>query len=738
MDHGPPRRGHDQRSSENVSNRHLSDFNAPKMKTMPRRSTATPDQVISRLLALAEDLAWSWHEVAQRPFAMLDPNAWESTNHAPIDTVLMASAARIAAAGSDEVFLEVLTAAEQALTDARKSRRWFADNHRGRDRRLKVAYYCSEFAIHESMQQYSGGLGVLAGDHIKSAEDLGIPLVGVGLLYRHGYYRQQFESDGRQRVLYPNYDFDRYPIEETGLSIGCPIGRRIVTARIMRLRMGNTSILLLDADLPENRPVDRRLTEGLYKGEPDLRMRQQVLIGVGGAMALEAMEEKPTVHHLNEGHAAFAAVERIARLVESGVEPSTAIAKVRASTVFTTHTPVPAGHDRYEAKDAAAAMSSVIRRAQLTPKTFADLGREQPGNREESLCMTVLALRLARQVNGVARLHGAVSREMWQDVYPDARNPDEVPIGSITNGVHPGTWMDPAAAAFWRRTIRLRPENARPDETAWKKATDVDPADGWELRNRLRGRLIGFIRERAVRQARERGATPDAVLEAGGMLREDALTIGFARRFATYKRAPLIFRDRKRLAAILNHSDRPVQLVFAGKAHPRDEGGQAFARTVFEMSQRPEFRGKVFILEEYDMRIGRELTAGCDVWLNNPIRPHEASGTSGMKPPMHLGVNCSILDGWWPEGFDGRNGFEIVGTPKRSGDAARDAADATALYETLENHLVPEFFARGRDGVPRRWMKRALRSAATIPGEFSTHRMVAEYVENAYLPAHRG
>ena len=708
------------------------------MKTMPRRSTVTPDQVISRLLVLAEDLAWSWHEIAQRPFAMLDPNAWESTNHAPIDTVVMASTARIAAAASDRDFLEILAAAERSLADTGGSRRWFPTNHRGRDRRLKVAYYCSEFAIHESMQQYSGGLGVLAGDHVKSAEDLGVPLVGVGLLYRHGYYRQQFESDGSQRVLYPTYDFDRYPIEETGLSVDCPIGRRKVTARIMRLRLGDTSILLLDADLPQNRPDDRRLTEGLYKGEPDLRMRQQVLIGVGGAMALEAMEENPTVHHLNEGHAAFAAVERVARLVESGMERSDAIREVRASTVFTTHTPVPAGHDRYDARDAAAAMSTVIRRASLTPRTFADLGRERPGDRDEPMCMTVLALRLARQVNGVARLHGEVSREMWQGVYPDAKAPEDVPIGSITNGVHPGTWMDPAAAAFWRRTIRLRPETARPDETAWKKAVDVDPAEGWDLRNRLRGRLVGFIRERSVRQARERGATPDAVLAAGSVLRDDALTIGFARRFATYKRAPLIFRDRKRLAALLDDPDRPVQLVFAGKAHPRDEGGQAFARTVFEMSQRPEFRGKVFVLEEYDMRIGRELTAGCDVWLNNPIRPHEASGTSGMKPPMHLGLNCSILDGWWPEGFDGRNGFEIVGTPKRSGDAARDAADAIALYETLEQRLIPEFFTRGRDGVPRRWMKRALRSAATIPGRFSTHRMVAEYVERSSLPAHRG
>ncbi len=704
---------------------------------MTRTSRTTPDLIVSRLLALAEDVGWSWREVVQRPFAMLDPVAWEAGDHAPIETVLQASNARIEAACEDRIFLDALSEAERLLASARKTSRWFPAGHRGRDRRLKVAYYCSEFAIHESMQQYSGGLGVLAGDHVKSAEELGVPLVGIGLLYRHGYYRQQFESDGRQRVLYPDYDFDRYPVEETGLSIACPIGRRTVTARIMRLRLGRTSLLLLDADLPENRPSERVLTEGLYKGESDLRMRQQVLLGVGGAMALAAMDEKVTVHHLNEGHAAFAAIERVAGLVEDGETTESAVEKVRASTVFTTHTPVPAGHDRYRARAAAAVMTTVLKRAGLTPREFADLGRERPGDSEEPLCMTVLALRLAAHVNGVAKLHGEISRGMWQGVYPKAGTTDEVPIGSITNGIHPGTWMDPAAEAFWKRTIRLRPEVARPREDRWAGATTVDPAEAWDLRNRMRSRLVRFVRDRVVRQAVERGGTPDEILSAGQVLREDALTIGFARRFATYKRAPLIFRDRRRLAAILNDPERPVQIVFAGKAHPRDEGGQAFARTIFQMSRRPEFLGKVVILEEYDMRIGREMTSGCDVWLNNPIRPHEASGTSGMKQPMHLGINCSILDGWWPEGFDGRNGFTIVGHPRRAGDAARDAADADALHEVLENQIVPEFFRRSRDGVPRRWMKRALRGAATIPPVFNTHRMVGDYVEQAYLPAHR-
>lgn len=701
-------------------------------------SKASPEHIRKRLFELAGDLSWTWIEAAQRPFSMLDSMTWEATNHSPRATVRTAGPERLEASAGDPHFLKVLATAETAVRDAGRAKRWFPKSHRGRDARLRVAYYCSEFAIHESMQQYSGGLGVLAGDHLKSAENLGVPLVGVGLLYQHGYYRQQFEADGRTRVLYPRYNFADYPMEDTGVVIGCPIGRRRVKARIMKLRLGQTPILLLDTDLPGATSEDRILTEGLYKGEPALRMRQQILLGVGGVMALEAMGERVTVHHLNEGHAAFATLERIARLVEQGVDLEKAQQKVRDTTVFTTHTPVPAGHDRYEPRAAATAMSSVLKRAGITPGAFADLGRECPGEKSESLCMTVLALRSAAHVNGVANLHGEISREMWHGVHPEVYHVDDVPIGSITNGIHPGTWLDPAAAEFWRRHIGLRPETARPSTPAWSKATGVDRQEAWNLRNQLRSRLVGFLRARAVRQSTARGESPSSVLSAGGIFQEDALTIGFARRFATYKRAPLIFRDRKRLAAILNDPQRPVQIVFAGKAHPRDTDGQDFARTIHRMSRQPEFIGKVLLLEEYDMRIGRELTSGCDVWLNTPIRPHEASGTSGMKPPMHLGVNCSILDGWWPEGFDGKNGFAIEGHPVRRGDAARDAADATALYEVLEDSLIPEFFDRSRSGVPKRWIQRALRSAATIPDPFSTHRMVSDYVAEAYLPANRG
>ena len=468
-------------------------------------------EVRDRLLALAYDLAWSWHEVAQRPFSMLDPVAWEASNHAPIETIERAGEQRLDAVANDPAYMKVLENAESALQEARSRRRWFTDAFNSKEKTLRVAYYCSEFAIHESMQQYSGGLGVLAGDHLKSAEDLGVPITGIGLLYRHGYYRQKFTADGRTSVIYPRYEFTSYPIADTGVLISCPIGDHHVQAKIWRLQMGNTSILLLDADLPENAPEDRLLTEGLYKGESDQRMRQQMLLGVGGVMALEAMDEHVSVHHLNEGHAAFAAVERVARFVENGSSLQDAIDHVRRTTIFTTHTPVPAGHDRYDPEAASAAMRPVLERAGLSPHEFADLGRVHAGDEAEKLCMTVLALRLSEFVNGVALLHGEVTREMWKEVYGVERTED-VPIGAITNGVHPGTWLDPAAAAFWRRKIRLQLHRARPLETTWAKAQSVDPAEAWELRCHLRRRLVGFVRERTTSQAKEYGADPTTIL----------------------------------------------------------------------------------------------------------------------------------------------------------------------------------------------------------------------------------
>jgi len=703
----------------------------------------TPDAARAELRDLAANLWWTWDEVGQRPFAALDPQRWEASNHHPLGTLADADPARLVQACGETTFRAALDAARAARAAYFARPTWWPDwaatskeaaPHRAVAPAMRVAYFCSEYALHESLQQYSGGLGVLAGDHLKSASDLGLPFCAVGLLYRHGYYLQALDERGETEVLFPRYDFARLPLRETGVSIRVPMGDDEVAARVWRLDVGRVPLYLLDADVPENREEDRLLTEGLYKGPPAIRMRQQVLLGVGGVIALEALGERVNVFHLNEGHAAFACLERYARLRQAGLHPEEAREAVRASTVFTTHTPVPAGNDRYEPALVTPAFAGLAARAGLTSDELLDLGRERPGDRTESLCMTVLALRFASRANGVSKLHGEVSRKMWAASFgtSDAKT---VPIGSVTNGVHAKTWIHPVAERFWREEIDLDLGVSDPGVLRWLKARDASPARWWAMRNRLRSELVHFVRDRLARQARRRAEGPDAVAEACATFRPDALTIGFARRFATYKRANLLFANPKRLAKILNDPERPVQVVFAGKAHPADFGGQAIAREVFAMTRRPEFRGKIVFIEEYDMAVGRALVAGCDVWLNNPIRPYEASGTSGMKPPLHGGINLSILDGWWPEGYDGKNGWAIGDEKEIADEAKRDARDARSLYDLLEEQVVPEFHERNRAGVPAKWVRRALRSAATVPALFSSHRMVAEYACRFYLPA---
>lgn len=714
------------------------------LKTGPaaRRSRVAAESKIAiaehiRMLeAIAHDFWWTWHEQAASLFRSLDPVRWEATSHNPIAILRQTPREVLHVRVAEPPMRKAIESVHREMIRYRATKTWFDRHRRRKAPSLKVAYLCSEYAIHESMPQYSGGLGVLAGDHIKSASDLGIPFVAVGLLYQHGYYRQQLREDGSTRVLYPRQDPSLLPIEDTGVRFQCPIGTRMPHVRVWRQRVGRASLLLLDTDLPENALADRQLTEGLYKGEPQLRMEQQVLLGVGGMMALEALGENPTVVHLNEGHAAFAGVWMLASATHRGESVEAAVASVKRSLVFTTHTPVPAGHDRYAIEMVEKALTPVLRFGGLRRDVLATLGCERPERSKEPLCMTVLALRLCGFANGVSKLHGEVSREMWTGAYGDVPAA-KVPIGSITNGVHVPTWMHPLSKAFWKEQRVSLPEPA-PDARPLANATKADAAGLWALRNRLRGELVRFVRSRAVMQACCRGGDADHVDRAATVLSEDVLTIGFARRFATYKRAVLLFSDPKRLAKIVNHPKRPVQFVFSGKAHPRDLGGQAYAQKVFETTRRPEFMGKVVLLEEYDMAIGRALTSGCDIWLNTPLRPHEASGTSGMKGPLNGGINCSIADGWWPECADATNGWTIDAGRVCKTAEAQDKADAEALYTLLEEKLVPEFYDRDRKGLPRKWLKRALRSAATVSPEFNTDRMLGEYLDEAYLAVGRG
>ena len=686
------------------------------------------------LLKIAGDLWWSWNEIAQRPFAALDPIVWEASNHDPLAVLRHVDEPVFAARCADADFCALVKAARDAHRAYHGTVAWFEQQAFADAKGLHIAYFCSEFAIHESLQQYSGGLGVLAGDHLKSASDLGIPLTAVGLLYQQGYYLQQLRSDGTTRVIEPRWDPRRMPLEDTGVDIRVPIGDRKVEVRLWTMRVGRVKAVLMDTDRKANRPKDRRLTEGLYKGEPELRMRQQVLLGVGGVMALKALGIKASVFHLNEGHAAFASVARLAQLRRKGESLEDALQRIRASTVFTTHTPVPAGHDRYDAEMVADALQPCWREAGLARRAFLDMGSERPADPKAPFCMTVLALRTAEHVNGVAALHGRVSREMWQQVYGVA-DAAMVPIGHVTNGVHARTWLAPEAETFWKRSIGLDLDTIERGKDPWAAAEKADAGEFWAMRSQLRARLVQFIRERLARQARRRGEAPESVLRASQAFDPNALTIGFARRFATYKRAPLIFREPERLRRILSDSKRPLQIVFAGKAHPRDRDGQAYAAEVHRWTREQGFEGRVALIEEYDMHVGRMLVSGCDVWLNNPLRPHEASGTSGMKPPMHGGVNLSILDGWWPESFDGRNGWAIGDGSEGTDREKQDALDAESLYALLENEVVPSFYQHDRAGLPQDWIARALHSVATVPGRFNTHRMVAEYLEKSYLPA---
>jgi starch phosphorylase len=677
---------------------------------MARKTSGGHGRIASRVRALARNLWWTWNPQAQSLFASMHPELWQATHHNPLRTLNLLPPEHRRLIESDGDFIARLDGCERDMRAYLRAATWF-DRQRRRGRTSEVvAYFCAEYAFHESLPIYSGGLGVLAGDHVKSASDLGLPFVAVGLLYRCGYYTQQFNPDGSTRVIYPQLDFDELPIEFTGKRIAVPMAAGSIRAKIWKLQVGRVPVYLLDTDTPENSSRDRALSRHLYGGDREYRIRQEILLGVGGVLALQAMKIRATAFHLNEGHAAFCTLKRLADLRGAGESLAAGRQFIRRTTVFTTHTPVPAGNDRFAPRLAMKYMSRLAGAIGLSRDQILALGREDPANRSEEFCMTVLALRLADHCNGVAALHGETSRRMWMKVY-NATTPDDVPIGHITNGIHTATWLAPE---FPRRIS--------------------SSAALWAARRMLRTRMIRFIRARLVNQILRRGGSIPEVAAAQAAFDDDTLTIGFARRFATYKRAPLIFRDAGRLARILNHPSRPVQIVFAGKAHPRDEGGQNYAQQIFRHAQESRFRGRVVILEDYDMEVGRMLTSGCDVWLNTPLRPQEASGTSGMKPPLHGGINCSILDGWWPEAFNGRNGWAINGKQFKD-QTKQDSHDARQIYRLLEREIVPMFYDRDRSGLPRRWIAMMRESMRSISGRFSTDRMVREYWQKYYSQA---
>jgi starch phosphorylase len=700
-----------------------------------------PDR-LRPLQTLAYNLWWSWNADAVALFRRVNPDLFEALDHSPIRLLGATDQARFEQLVDDDGFLAHMDRVAAALDHYLKAPTWFQETH-GTDAKTNVAYFSAEFGIHESVPVYSGGLGVLAGDHLKSASDLGIPLVGVSLMYREGYFRQYLNVDGWQQERYPENDFFTLPLTPELDAAGKPVAvtvqlpGRELALRVWHIQVGRVPLYLLDANIPQNSPADRAITAQLYGGDLHTRIQQEIVLGIGGIRALRAVGHMPTVCHMNEGHAAFTGLERIRLLIdEHGLDFAAALEAVKAGTCFTTHTPVPAGNDAFPMHMIEQYLGEYMAKMGVDRNMLAGLGRHQPGNEQELFSMTVLALRLANTSNGVSRLHGQVSRRMWKDLWPELPAA-EVPIGSITNGVHTQSWLAPEVAQLYDRYLGIQWEDRPTDFAIWKRVEHIPDGELWRTHERSRERLVAMARTRLKAQLKRRGSPPSEVDGADEVLDPDALTIGFARRFATYKRGDLVFRNFERLVSIVQSKDRPVQFIFAGKAHPQDRGGKELIQRVVQHSRKPEFRKRVVFIEDYDMNVARYLVQGVDVWLNNPRRPLEASGTSGMKICGNGGLNLSILDGWWVEGYDGDNGWAIGAGEEYTDLAYQDEVESRALLDLIEQDLVPMFYKRDAGGLPREWIRRMKRSIMSLVPVFNTNRMVEQYAERCYLPSAR-
>ncbi|MGD9694075.1 MAG: alpha-glucan family phosphorylase [Thermoleophilia bacterium] len=693
---------------------------------------------IAWLGEIARNVWSAWTPEAQDLFARLDPEAWERLEQNPTALLRGIPQERLDALAQDESFVAAVARVARRL-DAYVTEPGWLVPARPEAKDMMVAYFSLEFGLDAGIPLYSGGLGILAGDHLKSASDLGVPLVGVGLLYRSGYFRQSLGPDGGQRERYPATDWSDLPLVDQTDASGNPVVVEVeirgepVRAAVRRIQVGRVPLLLLDSDIPGNSPEARGITGVLYGGDREMRIRQEILLGVGGVRALTASDIEPTVFHMNEGHSALLALERIRAYMSEGLSPAAAREKVEASTVFTTHTPVPAGNEVFEPDLARAYLEPLAAAAGMDWDELSGLASN--AGDESTFGMTPLALRTSSSANGVAKLHGDTSRRMWRGLWPELPV-DEVPIGSVTNGIHTGSWVSRELHELFERYIgpglRERPE----DPTVWQRAETIPAGELWRVHELRRERLVLFARERLRAQLERQGSRRVASREAEEALRPDALTICFARRFATYKRATLLFRDPQRLARLLGDEKRPVQLIIAGKAHPLDTPGKDALRSVVQESQRPRLRDRVVFLEDYDMHVARYLVQGADVWLNVPRRPLEASGTSGMKAAVNGALNVSVLDGWWDEGYGPEVGWAIGSGEQYEDPEENDAIEAEALYTVLEREVIPAFFNRDASGRPRDWTTMMTASIRTLGAYFSTARMVRDYVEKAYLPAH--
>lgn len=694
------------------------------------------------LLELAYNLRWSWDHDTINLFRRLDRELWEQTEHNPVRMLGTIQQSKLEAAAEDDAFLAHLSRVWDDFEHYMTTKNTWYRKRFGNFDKPYIAYFSTEFGLTECVRNYSGGLGVLSGDHLKSSSDLDVPLVGVGLLYQEGYFQQYLSADGYQQEAYPINDFSNLPVrrvlDKNGqpLKISVPMPGRQMYAQIWKVQVGRIQLYLLDSNLTENIEEDRDLTDRLYGGDRRTRIRQEILMGIGGLRALDALGLRPLVCHMNEGHSAFLSLERILQMIkERGLSFEEALYITNAGNIFTTHTPVSAGLERFGFDLIDEHFTPLFRELGLSREQFIDLGRENMGG-YELFSMPVLALRTSAAANAVSRLHGEVSRKMWQWMFP--RLPEaEVPIGAITNGVHVKTWVSQEMAVLLDRYLGPAWRENPDDPDVWKNIDLIPDAELWRSHERRRERLVAFARKRLRQQLIRRGVSQAEIIAAGQALNPDALTIGFARRFATYKRATLLFRDIDRLIHILNDPERPVQVIFAGKAHPHDIAGKELIKTIITMARRPELRNKIVFLENYDITIARYLIQGVDLWLNTPRRPKEASGTSGMKVIYNGGLNASILDGWWAEGYDLSLGWAI-GSGEEYAEAEwemQDQIESQALYNLLEQDVIPTFYTRGHDGLPTAWIAKMKASMRQLSPIFNTHRMLREYTEKYYVPA---
>jgi starch phosphorylase len=706
--------------------------------------------VLEPLREMVFNLWWTWQPDARRLFRDLDKVLWDRTNHNPLRMLQLCEQHRLEEVAANDDFRREMDRVHTQFKAYTKDAETYGKLRKGTPLNAKnpVAYFSAEFGFHESFPNYSGGLGILSGDHCKSASDLDIPFIAFTLLYRHGYFRQQIDKDGNQLSEQLNQDFSHLPVtdavdkEGKSFFVTVNIEGRAVRAKVWRLQVGRITLFLLDTDITDNSEEDRLITAQLYGGNQEMRIKQEIVLGIGGVHALNAMGITPAVYHMNEGHAAFLALELIRRQVhEHKLDFYAALQVVASGNIFTTHTPVPAGNDAFPLDLMRRYFHDYPASVGITFERFVSFGqtREDP---HENFSMTILALRMSRHANGVSRLHGHVSQGLWDKVW-DGVPVNEVPICSITNGIHTRTW---AAAEFIALYDEYMPdwEKHLMDPDYWTKVYDIPDEKLWTTHLMLKRRLIEFARNR-VRQQRQRlGESPAKVRAASDLLNPDVLTIGFARRFATYKRATLLFKDLERLKALLNHPERPVQFVFAGKAHPKDLPGQGFIKEVYEATRRPEFENKIVFLEDYDTHVGRRLYQGVDLWLNNPRRPLEASGTSGMKLPPNGGLNLSVLDGWWVEAYEQNQkagwaiGAELPTNTKEVEESFENEVDVASLFHLLEAQIAPLFYAKPDGRLPLAWLQLMRESIRAVVPVFNTHRMVREYNEMLYEPAARG